>query len=281
MTTLIPPKKTLIVALIAVAGLAISPLAAQTNESLDPEYGARISLAADKKLSRGLHLRLEEEIRWDNNFSEFNRFHTTLGLTYKLNQNIKLGVGYALINPYSSSNSTFKSSRHRLMLDATYGIRLGNWRLSLKERVQGTYRTGDMNTYQQPRLALALKSRFKVQYKNLQRWEPYAYLEIRNTLNSYAVSAYYDGSAYLTASGAQYGDEGWFISGRSAYINRLRGCMGASYRIDKRSTIDFSLLADYNIEKVIDANAEGTKLKSYTRQTGFDGWVALGYTYAF
>lgn len=266
----------------AFLSLDFQGLKAQTDVDLDSEFGGRLSVSVDKKLARGLHVSLEEEIRMDNNFSSFDRFHTTLGLSYKVNDYLKLGVGYAMINPYSSSNSAFKSSRHRLMLDATGSLRFGDWRLSLRERFQATYRSGDMNEYQNPRTALTLKSRLKLSYKGLRRIEPYAYVELRNTLNAPVISASYDGTNYLTSALSQYGEAGWFIDSWSGvYVNRVRGSVGFDYRLSKASSIDVSLMADRIMDKVVDANAEGTKLKSYTCETGFVGWINIGYSYSF
>lgn len=275
-------KSVLTIALIVFAGFGFPSLKAQTDVDLDPEFGGRLSVSIDKKLARGLHVSLEEEIRMDNNFGSFDRFHTTLGLSYKVNDYLKLGLGYAMINPYSSSNSAFKSSRHRLMLDATGSLRFGDWRLSLRERFQATYRSGDMNEYQNPRTALTLKSRLKLSYKGLRRLEPYAYIELRNTLNAPVISASYDGTNYLTSALSQYGEAGWFIDSWSGvYVNRVRGSVGFDYRLSKASSIDVSLMADRIMDKVVDANAEGTKLKSYTRETGFVGWINIGYSYSF
>ena len=272
----------LVIFAIAFSAFGFPSLKAQTDVDLDPEFGGRLSVSVDKKLARGLHVSLEEEIRMDNNFGSFDRFHTTLGLSYKVNDYLKLGVGYAMINPYSSSNSTFKSSRHRLMVDATGSLRFGDWRLSLRERFQATYRSGDMNEYQNPRTALTLKSRLKVSYKGLRRIEPYAYIELRNTLNAPVISASYDGTNYLTSALSQYGEAGWFIDSWSGvYVNRVRGSVGFDYRLSKASSIDVSLMADRIMDKVVDANAEGTKLKSYTRETGFVGWINIGYSYSF
>lgn len=258
------------------------PLTAQTDVDLTPEFGGRMSLTIDKKLTRGLHLSLEEEIRLDDNFQSLNRLQTTLGISYKVNNYLKVGISYAFINPYSQTNSAFKSSRHRLMVDATGSIALGDWRLSLKERFQATYRSGDMNTFQNPRTALTIKSRLKAAYKGMQRWEPYAYIEIRNTLNAPVINAYYTGTAYVTSDMSTSGEAGWFIDGWDGiYINRIRGAIGVDYRISKRSSIEIALLGDYVMDKVVDANAEGTKLKSYTYETGFIGWLSAGYTYKF
>ena len=272
----------LVIFAIVLSAFGFPSLKAQTDVDLDPEVGGRLSVSVDKKLARGLHVSLEEEIRMDNNFGSFDRFHTTLGLSYKVNDYLKLGVGYAMINPYSSSDGAFKSSRHRLMLDATGSLRFGDWRLSLRERFQATYRSGDMNEYQNPRTALTLKSRLKLSYKGLCRLEPYAYVELRNTLNAPVISASYDGTNYLTSALSQYGEAGWFIdSWTGMYVNRVRGSIGFEYRLSKASRIDISLLADRIVDKVVDANAEGTKLKSYTRETGFVGWINIGYSYSF
>ncbi len=272
----------LVISAIVFSAFGFPSLKAQTDVDLDPEVGGRLSVSVDKKLARGLHISLEEEIRMDNNFGSFDRFHTTLGLSYKVNDYLKLGVGYAMINPYSSSDGAFKSSRHRLMLDATGSLRFGDWRLSLRERFQATYRSGDMNEYQNPRTALTLKSRLKLSYKGLRRFEPYAYIELRNTLNAPVISASYDGTNYLTSALSQYGEAGWFIdSWTGMYVNRVRGSIGFEYRLSKASRIDISLLADRIVDKVVDANAEGTKLKSYTRETGFVGWINIGYSYSF
>ena len=272
----------LVIFAIVLSAFGFPSLKAQTDVDLDPEVGGRLSVSVDKKLARGLHISLEEEIRMDNNFGSFDRFHTTLGLSYKVNDYLKLGVGYAMINPYSSSDGAFKSSRHRLMLDATGSLRFGDWRLSLRERFQATYRSGDMNEYQNPRTALTLKSRLKLSYKGLRRLEPYAYVELRNTLNAPVISASYDGTNYLTSALSQYGEAGWFIdSWTGMYVNRVRGSLGFEYRLSKASRIDISLLADRIVDKVVDANAEGTKLKSYIRETGFVGWINIGYSYSF
>ena len=255
---------------------------AQTAVDLDSEFGARLSLTLDKKLARGLHLAIEEEVRFDNNLGAFDRFHTTAALSYKANDYVKFGVGYAIINPYSSAASAFKSCRHRLMLDVTGSLRFGQWRLSLKERLQATYRSGEMNEYQNPRTALTLKSRLKLQYKGMRRMEPYASIELRHALNAPLVSAYYNGSTYLTEDYYTEGEPGWFLEGYDkVYLNRLRGTLGTEFRLSKHSSIDVALMADYVMDYVLDANAEGTRLKTYTYETGLVGWLSVAYRYAF
>ena len=270
--------------IIILLGLFIPVLAsAQTDTALNPEFGGRISLSVDKKITRGLHVSLEEEVRFDNNFRSFDRLQTTVGLNYKVHPNIKLGLGYALINSYGANSESFKNPRHRLMADVTGTLHLGQWNLSLKERFQVTRRTGDYNIYQNPQNALTLKSRLKVQYKGFGAVLPYAYFELRNYLNAPVIEAAFDGSTYYTLDDySETGEPGWFLKGfNGGYVNRLRGSLGIDIRLDKRSTLNFYLLGDYCIDKEVDANAEGTKLKSYTKETGFRGWIGAGYEFAF
>ncbi|MBQ9473017.1 MAG: DUF2490 domain-containing protein [Bacteroidales bacterium] len=266
--------------------LLLLPLVAagQTHSELPFEYGGRFEFELDKKISKGLHLSLSEELRFADNFTAFNRLHTTVAMSYKLNGNLRVGVGYALINPYNTSDKAFANSRHRVMADAIATLPLGNWQLSLKERFQSTYRTGAMNEYQNPRTALTLKSRLKVSYCGLGRLKPFAYVELRHMLNAPVIKANYNAatSQYITDEGSRTGEAGWFLDGfNGSYLNRLRGALGADYRIDKRNSINVTILADRVSDKEVDANAEGTKLKSYTQQTGFKTWLACTYKYAF
>ena len=255
----------------------------QTDVALDPELGGRVSLGVDKKIIKGLHVILEEEVRFDNNFGSLDRLQTTVGITYKVHPNIKLGLGYALINGYGFNSGSFKNPRHRLMADVTGTLHLGNWNLSLKERFQVTRRTGDFNVYQNPQNALTLKSRLKAQSKGYGKVQPYTYFELRNYMNAPVIGAAYDGSVYVTLDDySEEGEAGWVLTGfNGGYVNRLRGSLGVDVKLDKHNTLNFYFLGDYVIDKVVDANAEGTKLKSYTKETGFRGWIGAGYEFAF
>ena len=273
------------IALTIIAAALLLPIAlkAQTNVALDPEFGGRISLGLDKKITKGLHVSLEEEARFDNNFGSFDRLQTTVGINYKVHPSIKVGLGYALINGYGANSKSFKDPRHRFMADVTGTLHYGQWNFSLKERFQVTRRTGDFNMYQNPQNALMLKSRLKAQYKGFGKVQPYAYFEVRNYLNAPVIEAAYDGTVYVTLNGySEEGEPGWFLTGfNGGYVNRLRGSLGVDVKLDKHNKLNFYFLGDYLMDKVVDANAEGTKLKSYTKESGFRGWVGAGYEYAF
>lgn len=257
-------------------------VSAQTDVDLDSELCGRISVGVDKKITKGVHITLDEELRQNDNFGSFERLQTNIGAKFKVHPNIKIGFGYSLINPYDTTDKAFANARHRLSFDIAGNLDFGKWNVSLKERLQMTHRTGYFNTYQNPRNALALKSRLTAKYKYSERLAPFAYLEIRNTLNAPVILANFDGTNYLTDAGSTSGEAGWFLDGFcGSYLNRIRGAFGVDYSFDRHNALNFCLLLDRISNKVVDANAEGTKLKSYTRETGFVANIALAYVYSF
>ncbi len=268
--------------ILATAALFFAPAKAQTNVNLAPEFGGRLTVGIDKKITKGLHITLDEEIRMADNFGSLDRLQTTLGVKYKVLPFLRLGLGYALINPFDADSSLFSSPRHRLMFDLTGMWRFGDWAFSLKERFQLTRRTGDFNEYQNPPNAMTLKSRLMLKYKGFPKVEPYAYFELRNFLNAPVIVANYDGTYYYTAAGSRKGEAGWFLDGfNGSYLNRYRASIGVDYNINRSNALKVYVLADFVTDKVVDANAEGTKLKSYTREKGFVGTIGAEYVYKF
>jgi hypothetical protein len=169
-----------------------------------------------------------------------------------------------------------------LFVDVTGTLHLGNWNLSLKERLQNTFRSGSYNRYQNPVDVVTLKSRLTVKYKGFRVAAPYAYFELRTCLNAPVVKAAYDGSDYYTLDGELSGEPGWFLKGfKGCYNNRYRGAVGSEFRVARQHVIDACFMGDYFTEKKLDANSRGTELKSYNRQFGFLGTFALSYTFSF
>jgi hypothetical protein len=237
---------------------------------METDLGGRFSLGVDKKLSKGLHLSIDGELRMKDNFSTVGRWQVGADLSYKVNPYLKLGGGYIFIDKLKSSGDW--SPRHRFYVDATGGIRVGDWRFSLKERLQLTHRNADdMNVFQANPNSLALKSRIKAQYKG-RSVSPYAYVELRNVFNDPACTAKYDGTAFSDYQFTGYTD---------AYVNRLRGALGLEWKLSKQHALDFSILGDYCHDKVVDTNAEGTKLKSISYERMFNTKFCIGYKFSF
>lgn len=244
--------------------------AAQVTESdLGTDVGGRFSVEVDKKLAKGFHLTLEGEARMSDNFSDFGRYQFGVGSTYKVNQWFKVGAGYIFIE--NKNSSAVWKPRHRFYLDMTGRVKTGYWTISLKERLQLTHRE-DVNVYQTNPDAMSLKSRLKVQYGGLEYITPYACAELRLALNDPTCVAAWNGSSYTSYTFGGYND---------VYLNRVRGVLGAEYKINKSHAIDFYLLGDYVYDKEIDTNKEGTKLKSLTYEKGFKLNLGIGYKFSF
>jgi len=240
-----------------------------TVNDLENDVRGRLTLETDYKLAKGLHLGVEAEARFEDNFATFGRYQLGTGVTYKVSPWLKLGVGYLFIENKNSSNEW--EPRHRGYFDATGSLRSGYWRFSLKERLQLTHRD-DVNAYQTTPNALSLKSRAKVQYKGLGSVEPYAFLEARIYLNAPACTATWDGSSYTSYAFNGYTD---------TYFNRFRGGAGIEWKLNKKNSFDFYLMADYCYDKEIDTNKEGTKLKSLTYDQTFAVTTGVGYKFSF
>lgn len=274
-------QKTVVLLALAILLPCVSALA-QTDMDLDTEFGGRISAGLDKKITKGLHLTLEEEARMAENFGSLSRLQTTLGVRYKVLPYLRFGLGYVLINPYDTDSGSFSSARHRFYFDITGTLSFGAWNFSLKERLQATHRTGYFNEYQNPATALTLKSRLMAKYKGFVKVEPYAYFEMRHYLNAPVINASYDGNRYYTSEGTVKGEPGWFLEGfNGCYANRYRSCVGVEMEITKQHAVELYILADYISDKKVDANAEGTKLKSYTLQKGWVMNIGAAYVFSF
>ena len=258
--------------------LALLPAVAsgQTSYSipvggLSTDFGARLSAGVDKKLAKGLHLGVDGEVRFADNFSSLGRWQAGVGLTYKVNPYLKVGGGYIFIDKLNSSGEW--TPRHRAYLDVRGSLRSGDWRFSLKERLQLTCRNADgMNVYQSNPNALALKSRLKAEYKGFGSVSPYAYAEARIALNDPACSAVWNGTSFSDYSFNGYTD---------TYLNRIRGAVGLSWKLSKQHALDFSVLGDYCYDKEVDTNASGTKLKSISYERAFNTHICVGYTFSF
>lgn len=263
-------KRLLLICALALtsAGLA---RAQGTVNAMDNDFGGRISVTLDKKIVKGVHLFAEGEGRLSNNFTSFGRYQFGAGLSWKVNPYFKLGTGYQFIEK-RNSEGTWKP-RHRVYLDGTVNLHYGNWHFSLKERFQYTHRNVG-NPYQTTPDLLALKSRFKVSYKGYKKVTPYGYIEIRNVFNDPSVRAIW---STASLSYANYSFGGY----NDAYINRIRGSLGAEWKVAKHHALDFYLLTDYNYDKNIDTDAAGTVLKSLTWDQGINVSLGIGYEFSF
>ena len=257
-----------------ILALFLLPLAAKaqgTVNDLEADFGARFSASVDKKIVKGLHVVASTEFRLTDNFSSISRVDAGLGVSYKLDNIFKVGGGYLFIDKMNSAGEW--KDRHRFYVDGTATFRYGDWRFSLKEKLQLTYREYN-NTYENNPYSLALKSRIKVSYKGLDDWTPYGAVEVRNVFNDPTCSA-----TYNTATGKYTNYQ--FTGYNDAYFNRVRGTLGTEWKISKQHSLDFYLLGEYTYEKVLDVEKDGPTLRSLTYDQNFNAALCVGYVFSF
>ena len=242
---------------------------AQTTTDVGAGMQGRISVGADYKIVKGLHLNLEEEVRFNQSLQ---RLQTTVGVDYKVNKYFKTGISYGWIEKYKSVKKEFRPY-HRGRLYVQTGVSFGDFHLSLRETLQLTHKSGTMNTTQAPRNALALKSRIKLDYKGWKPVEPYVFFELRTALNDAKVNA-----TYNTATGtwSDYSFGGYGI----VHNNRYRTGLGVDWTLAKHHKLGLYGLLDRNLDRVIDTDKDRV-LQSFTIEKSFTGVLGLSYTFRF
>ena len=127
------------------------------------DFGLDFSLEAQKKLSKQWSLSLEGEYRSRNNAKTNDRWSIGLGVDYKVAKWLKASAGYTLLYDNNERISYFErtddavlegdaevgdpkkcaqywGTRHRFNVSLTASQKWGDFKFSLRERWQYTYR---------------------------------------------------------------------------------------------------------------------------------------------
>lgn len=232
----------------------------------------RGSAEIDWKIRKGLHLSGGYELRTKNSLSGIERHQASVGIEYKVCSYFKIGGEYIFIGHFNTAN-TFKPS-HRVSLNLTGQHIAGDWKFSLREKLQLTHKAYDQNRFQNVPNALQLKTRFTVKWQGFRQIEPFAYIEMRNIFNAPKCSATWD-----EATGTYSDYE--FLGYNHAYINRLRGALGFDWNITRAHCIEFTLMYNRVRSQEIDTNKEGTRLKSLAWKNTHGMPICLGYKFSF
>ena len=171
----------------------------------------------------GLSLTLEEEIR----SAPTHRSHTTIGLGYNPIQYLSLSAAYVL-KLYGDQGwaDVNKFLRHRVNLDVTGQVSLGQWKLSLRERLMMDARADEIDLREKNRVDYVLRSRLQAAYAiPNQPLSIVGKMEVFNTLN------------------AKYFGQ---------YINELRPEIGLQWKVNKHHTLGLAYRYNYIYSRSID-----------------------------
>ena len=280
-------KNRIHIAILFCAALFVSPQLAHADDDDSDAFGVRLSGEVDYKIMKGMHVYASEELRFLGGTRFLDRSYTEAGFSYKVCDYLKAAVSYTAIAVSKSETvmpdteeitTNWTEWRHRVTGDLTASVKFGQFKLSLRERVQGTYKVRELNNYQQPQMGWVLRSRLKLSYDfRTVPLEPYAYFEPRLVLN---------GSKWGPESAGDDYKKAEFLGHKDVYMNRYRGAAGLEWKISKRNSIDFYALYDYLYDKEIDARKEGSDKGVALKRpiTGLSSSrvsVGIGYKYSF
>ncbi len=149
----------------------------------DNDMGTWLGVNLSKDLTKSVGIELEEEVRIFKDFSEIDRFASEIAAFYKLNRNLKGGVGYGWIYDHDVKDS-FWENRHRFYAYIRGKIKTGRFTVSLREKYQSTYYDKSVKGYDySPRRYL--RSRLGVEYDiPNNKAAPYVAAEMHYQLNN-------------------------------------------------------------------------------------------------
>ena len=196
------------------------------------DFQARMRAILEVPIARNLDFEWSEQVRLHNNFSDLDKIVSSVGLNYKPLRWLKVGASYSLVNARDEDSEIIDTKpvssvewkwRHMVNIDITGSYKVGRVKLSLRERVRLNFRADSVNRYEHANPAISLRSRLKAAYDIRQcRWEPYAYVELYNTINARDAVP-----NFLTHNIAF-----------KQYISRWRFAVGAEFKINNHQRLD-------------------------------------------
>jgi hypothetical protein len=229
----------------------IYPLFAQ-----DTDNGLWTTVDIKKKFKHGLALNFEEEYKLRENFSNTDKFETTIDLSWKPLSFLKGGIGYCRIDynhPVNNNHLTeYWELRHRYIAYLVGSYDIGRFSLSLKEKFQQTNRVGITADKNKSNPTNVLRSKFEVDY-NIKKspFTPYASVEVFYAFNE---------------------PDGFQIPAATKMVTEIRNAIGLEYSIRKNLALEAGYL--YCMEKDWDKDA-AAYLSGYTNA------LTLGVSYTF
>ena len=228
------------------------------------EFRMRFGIDVKKRLARGLDLSLNEEFRVEDNMKKVDRLNTQIALSYKVNRYFRVKANYVLMAMYDTKRDDTGaitdrdwSLRHRFALDLVATYPVGHWRFSLRERIQTTIRTDSIDSREKVSPAWCLRHRLQVQYEPPYKpIKPYAYVELRNTLNVQDVVG-------------------------ENYLSRVRVGLGLEYILNARSSLDFYYMFDYAKDYDVGFTRNKGLLKEFITELGYYHTLGVQYNFKF
>ena len=147
------------------------------------DFGIRFGSEFSKKLTKKIEFQLEEELRFNQNVTTFDRSLLTLGGSYTLNKTFKAGVFYTWIYMNNQSDH-YNESRHRFGGWVQAAHKVNRFKFTLREKFQNTYLNEELGDFSyNPKMYL--RSKLEVNY-DIRKFplNPYLSAEVYRQLNN-------------------------------------------------------------------------------------------------
>ena len=150
--------------------LLISNSATAQNST---DFGGMITAEYQHSFGRFWDVNVKEDLRFDNDFSQYSRSKTSFGLDYKLKkyrllEGLKMGVAFDYINKYTGKH--LYRNRYRFSAHFTYKYDYRNWEFSFRTRYQMMMHD-ETTGYYNYKMQHAWRNRLSVEYhERNSRW---------------------------------------------------------------------------------------------------------------
>lgn len=246
-----------------------------TSETHSAEM--RVNAGFTKKFkSSGVFINFNEEIRsrlyestdgtLANPAAYFRVSYTTVDLSYRPLPYLKVGAAYTLKlfgnKQMIDSRGDLNGLRHRVNIHANGSYETGQWKFSLRERLDINIRHDSVNVYEQPKTELRLKHRLGALYSiPAQPVKVYTWCELVNTLNA--------STEYLNQqTGGNYGQ----------YLSDVRAQLGVRWRLNRENTLDFAYRFSYGYDRDLNVT-KNKQLIELTHEKSFMHVLSIAYEF--
>ncbi|HCS88295.1 MAG TPA: hypothetical protein DIW30_07885 [Bacteroidales bacterium] len=197
----------------------------------------------------------------------FSKSYTTVSLTYRPLDYLALGGGYTLkLYGDKGWNDPKEFLRHRLFFFLTPQVKINQWKISLRERLDIDFRADSVNLNEKKKTEFALRSRLRVDYTMPDK--PLRFhigTEIVNTLN---VPTGYLNQYATTADIPHYGQ----------YISYVRPEVGIRWRLDRTNYLHFYYRFDYHYSRDVNITHKGANVE-LTHNSTYKHIIGIAYEF--
>ncbi|MDD3320654.1 MAG: DUF2490 domain-containing protein [Paludibacter sp.] len=183
------------------------------------DFGAISSFAVSENFGRNSSLKLEEELRFDQNINSFNRAKTTLGLNYSLFRKLLVAeLDYNFL--YLKSDNIYEC-RHRASFGLSTETGIRRFDLGFRTKIQSTWRD-------------ELRGDYSYNPKYVWRNK----LELDYDIFGAPIKPFVSGEIFCPLNGS-----------KGFYLDGCRTTLGLKYKLSKHNSVEFSLLYDQEVQQ--------------------------------